>query len=99
MIIRKERANSFFGTPLAAHLGQEGHDSIIVFGESTSGCVRSSSVDTYSHGFYASIVEECVFDRSEIAHKVSLFGLHHKYADIMKLSEVIETIKKITDAN
>ena len=99
MIIGKGRANSFFGTPLAAHLGQKGHDSIIVFGESTSGCVRSSSVDTYSHGFYASIVEECVFDRSEIAHKVSLFGLHHKYADIMKLSEVIETIKKITDAN
>ena len=93
VVIRKERASSFFGTPLAAHLIQNGHDSLIVCGESTSGCVRSSVVDAYSHGFHVSIVEECVFDRSEIAHKVSLFDLHHKYADVMKLSEVIETIK------
>ncbi len=90
VIIRKERASSFFGTPLAAHLVQKGHDSLIVCGESTSGCVRSSVVDAYSNGFHISIVEECVFDRSEIAHKVSLFDLHHKYADVMKLTEVVE---------
>jgi|TARA_B100001059_G_C17742409_1_gene532405 nicotinamidase-related amidase len=92
VIVRKERASSFFGTPLLAHLIQNNHDSLIVCGESTSGCVRSSVVDAYSNGFHISIVEECVFDRSEIAHKVSLFDLHHKYADVMHLSEVIEVI-------
>ncbi len=95
VVIRKERASSFFGTPLAAHLVQGGHDSLIVCGESTSGCVRSSVVDAYSNGFHISIVEECVFDRSEIAHKVSLFDLHHKYADVMELAEVTEHLKQI----
>lgn len=90
IVFRKERASAFFGTPLVAHLIQNGHDSLIVCGESTSGCVRSSVVDAYSHGFHISIVEECVFDRSEIAHKVSLFDLHHKYADVMNLAEVID---------
>lgn len=90
VVIRKERASSFFGTPLSAHLVQKGHDSLIICGESTSGCVRSSVVDAYSNGFHISIVEECVFDRSEMAHKTSLFDLHHKYADVMKLAEVLD---------
>jgi isochorismate hydrolase len=50
-------------------------------------------VDAHSNGFHVSVVEECVFDRSEMAHKTSLFDLHHKYADVMNLSEVIEGLK------
>jgi len=84
----------FFRTPLASHLVQNGHDSLIVCGESTSGWIRSSVVDAYANGFHISVVEECIFDRSEMAHKTSLFDLHHKYADAMNLSEVTESIKK-----
>jgi len=29
-----------------------------------------------------------VFDRSPLSHKVNLFDLHHKYADVMMLDEV-----------
>ncbi|TAJ80866.1 isochorismatase family protein [bacterium] len=88
LIIYKERASGFFGTPLVAHLTRMGIDSLIVCGESTSGCVRASVVDAYSYGFHAVVVEECVFDRSPLSHKVSLFDLHHKYADVMHLDEV-----------
>ncbi|MBI2349047.1 MAG: hydrolase, partial [Deltaproteobacteria bacterium] len=28
------------------------------------------------------------FDRSSLSHKVNLFDLHHKYADVMHLDEV-----------
>lgn len=87
LIIYKERASGFFGTPLVAHLTRMGIDSLIVCGESTSGCVRASVVDAYSYGFHAVVVEECVFDRSPLSHKVSLFDLHHKYADVMHLDE------------
>jgi nicotinamidase-related amidase len=62
--------------------------SLIVCGESTSGCVRASVVDGYSSGFHVSLVEECTFDRAELTHKVNLFDLHHKYADVMHLDEV-----------
>ncbi len=88
IIIYKERASGFYGTPLIAHLTRLGINSLIVCGESTSGCVRASVVDGYSNGYHVTIVEECVFDRSIISHKVNLFDLHHKYADLMKLAEV-----------
>ena len=88
LVIYKERASGFFGTPLVAHLTMLGVDSLIVCGETTSGCVRASVVDSYSNGFHAVVAEECVFDRSLISHKVNLFDLHHKYADVMHLDEV-----------
>ena len=88
-VFRKERPSAFFGTPLVAHLNQRRIDSLIVCGESTSGCVRASTLEAHMYGFHVSIVEECVFDRSEIVHKINLFDMHHKYADVMKLDEVI----------
>lgn len=88
IVIVKERASGFFGTPLIAHLTRLGISSLVICGESTSGCVRATSVDAYSHGFHSTLVEECVFDRSELSHKISLFDLHHKYADVMGVDEV-----------
>ncbi len=90
LVIYKERASAFFGTPLIAHLNQRGIRSLIVLGESTSGCVRASVVDAYSHGFHTTLVEECTFDRSMLSHKVNLFDLHHKYADVMHVDEVLD---------
>src|SRR6516164_5217659 len=89
LVIYKERASAFFGTPLIAHLQQNRIDSLIICGESTSGCVRASTVDAYSYGFHNVVVEECTYDRSLITHKVNLFDLHHKYADIMHIEEVL----------
>jgi len=34
------------------------------------------------------VVEECCFDRSLLSHKVNLFDLHHKYADVLHIDEV-----------
>jgi maleamate amidohydrolase len=89
VVITKQRASAFFGTPLTAHLTQLGVQTIIICGESTSGCVRASAVDAYSHGYHVVLVEECCFDRSILSHKVNLFDLHHKYADVIKVDEVV----------
>jgi maleamate amidohydrolase len=89
LVIYKERASGFFGTPLIAHLRKLGAESLIICGESTSGCVRASTVDAYSYGFHSVVVEECTYDRSPLNHKVNLFDLHHKYADVMHVDEVI----------
>jgi nicotinamidase-related amidase len=90
VVITKQRASGFYGTPLMAHLTQLGVRTLIVCGESTSGCVRASAVDAYSNGFHVVLVEECCFDRSPLSHKVNLFDLHHKYADVLHVDEVIE---------
>lgn len=87
LIIYKERASCFFGTELADYLKSKDIDTIIIFGESTSGCVRATTVDAYSHGFHPVVIEECCFDRSLLNHKISLFDLHHKYADVMHFVE------------
>jgi maleamate amidohydrolase len=89
LVIHKERASGFFGTPLIAHLQQLRINSLIICGESTSGCVRASTVDAFSYGFHNVVVEECTYDRSMISHKVNLFDLHHKYADVMHIEDVV----------
>src|SRR5262249_42851928 len=93
LVVYKERASGFFGTPLIAHLRKLGAESLIICGESTSGCVRATTVDAYSYGFHNVVVEECTFDRSPLSHKVNLFDLHHKYADVMHLDEVLEHLE------
>src|SRR5262249_3871139 len=89
VVVTKQRASAFFGTSLAAHLTQLGIRSVIMCGESTSGCLRASAVDAYSHGFHVTLAEEACFDRVEISHKISLFDLHHKYCDVMKIDEIV----------
>jgi len=98
LVIYKERASGFFGTPLIAHLQQQRINSLIICGESTSGCVRASAVDAYSHGYHVVLVEECCFDRSALSHKVNLFDLHHKYADVMHIDEVIAQLSATSPA-
>jgi nicotinamidase-related amidase len=93
-LIYKKRASAFFGTPLATSLVQQGVDTVVVAGETTSGCVRASAVDSYSFGFHTVIAEECVFDRSVLSHKVSLFDLHHKYADVFKTDALISALRQ-----
>jgi nicotinamidase-related amidase len=95
VVIRKQRASVFQGTPLASHLTLLGVSSLIVCGESTSGCVRASCVDAYSGGFHVSLVEECTFDRAELTHKVNLFDLHHKYVDVMHVDEVVGHLDRL----
>ena len=95
LIIYKERASAFFGTPLVTHLRRIGAESLIICGESTSGCVRASTVDAYSFGFHNTVVEECTYDRSTLSHKVNLFDLHHKYADVMHVDEVVTHLESL----
>ena len=95
LVIYKERASAFFGTPLIAHLRRLGVESLIICGESTSGCVRASTVDAYSYGFHNVLVEECTYDRSMLSHKVNLFDLHHKYADVMHVADVVAHLDRL----
>lgn len=89
VMIYKQRASIFQGTPIVSHLNYLGVKSLIVCGESTSGCVRASCVDAYSNGFHVTLAEEATFDRHELIHKVNLFDLHHKYVDVMHVPEIV----------
>jgi maleamate amidohydrolase len=97
-VVEKERASAFYGTPLVARLVSQGIQTLVVVGESTSGCVRASVVDAYSNGFHTVVVEDAVFDRSWLTHQVNLFDLHHKYADVLPSSTVVPLMRQAASA-
>ena len=89
IVLRKSRASAFFGTPLSTWLRELDIDTVVLAGETTSGCVRATAVDAYSHGFGVAVVEEATFDRSLLSHKVNLFDLSLKYASVVHLDEAV----------
>ena len=92
IVINKLRATAFYGTPLTAYLTELGINTVVICGKSTSGCVRATAVDAYNAGYKVAVVEECVFDRNWLSHKVRLFDLNCKYADVMFVDEVLDYI-------
>lgn len=89
-VLRKSAPSAFWGTPLAAHLNALGVDTIIVCGESTSGCVRASVVEGCTYSYRMMVVEEGCFDRHQFTHAANLFDMHQKYADVLPKTEVLE---------
>jgi nicotinamidase-related amidase len=85
VVIEKTAPSGFQGTPLAFHLQSLGIDTVIMCGETTSGCVRASVVDAATARFKVGVVSECVFDRTEASHYMNLYDMHQKYADVVTL--------------
>ena len=85
VVIEKAAASGFNGTALAFHLNYLGIDTVIVCGETTSGCVRASVVNGAMLRYRMGVVE-CCFDRTQAAHAMNLFDMHMKYADVVELS-------------
>ena len=67
-----------------------GDQSLIMGGGTTSGCLRAAVQDAKANGFHVTLVEECCYDRTPINHMVNLFDMHHKYADVMHIDEVLD---------
>lgn len=97
IVIRKNKPSAFFATLLTSYLVDLGADSVIVCGTTTSGCVRATVVDGFSHNYRMSVVEECTFDRIELSHQVTLFDLEQKYADVVRLDETIAYLESLPD--
>ena len=90
VVLHKTAPSAFFGTPLMAQLNHLDIDTLLVTGESTSGCVRASVVDAASYRFRVQVIEECVFDRHEACHAINLFDMNQKYADVISLATALE---------
>lgn len=90
VVLHKVGASGFAGTPLDAILHQLDVDTLLVTGNSTSGCVRATVVDAAYLRYRTIVVEECVYDRIEAAHAMSLFDMDQKYADVVGIDEVLD---------
>ncbi len=92
IVVRKQKPSAFFGTPLISMLTELHADTVLVTGCTTSGCVRASVIDAFSYNLRVAVVEECVFDRGQASHKVNLFDMNAKYADVVSLKEAVDYI-------
>jgi nicotinamidase-related amidase len=87
LVIDRPAPSCFAGSPLLFHLNYLEVDTLIVCGETTSGCVRATVVDAATNRFWVGIVGDCCFDRTQASHWINLFDMHTKYGDVMTLSE------------
>lgn len=97
IVITKGKPSVFFGTLLLSYLTDLQVDSLIVCGTTTSGCVRATVIDGFSYNYKISIVEECTFDRGQTSHKINLFDMNQKYADVVTLKETINFLHTCPD--
>ena len=97
IVMRKKKPSAFLGTPLLSHLIDRRVDTLLIAGGSTSNCVRATVFDAASYNFRPIVVEECVFDRIELSHKVNLMDMDRQFADVVGLEEVLPYLANLRE--
>ena len=95
IVIYKSAPSAFFGTSLVQHLRRLDVDTVLCCGCTTSGCVRASVIDAFSYGFKVGVIEECSFDRAQVSHKINLFDMNAKYADVVSVEQTKEYLRSL----
>lgn len=83
LVVVKQYASAFFGTPVASTLTAWGVDTVLIVGVSTSGCVRATGVDAIQHGFVPLVIADATGDRAPQQHQGALFDLAAKYTEVV----------------
>ena len=93
LAVCKTAASIFFNTTVASYFAKERVDTVIVTGCVTSGCIRASAIDSFSHRFRTIVPEDCVGDHDEGPHRDNLRDVGRRYADISSADECIAEIE------
>jgi maleamate amidohydrolase len=89
LAVCKSAPSIFFNTPVVPFLVKERVDTVIVTGCVTSGCIRASTIDSFSHGFRTIVPEDCVGDYDEGPHGDNLRDVGRRYCDVSSAEDVI----------
>ena len=95
IVVWKQKPSAFHEAPTMSYLNLLKADTVIIAGTTTSGCVRATAVDAFSHNFHVSVIEDGCFDRSDVSHAITLLDLHAKYADVVKSDGVIKYLNNL----
>lgn len=90
ILIEKQRASAFWGTPFLAHLVGRKIDTLIITGCSTSGCIRATAESAHNYNLHTIVVAEAVGDRSPVAHEYNLTDIDMRYADVVGLDATLD---------
>lgn len=97
-VIYSPYISPFFKSDLSDWLSEQEIDTVIITGNSTSGCVKVTAIDSLQNGFHTIIPKEAVGDRSITEHQMALLQLDVKYADVLSLPEVLAYLNKIEES-
>jgi nicotinamidase-related amidase len=92
LVLRKGLPSAFFDSPLRQTLVNQGVDSVVVCGFSTSGCVRATAVDALQCNFRLVVVSDACGDRDRAAHEANLRDIGLKYGDVVAVDELLPLI-------
>ena len=94
ILIEKQRASAFWGTPFQAYLTARKVDTLIITGCSTSGCVRSTAESAHNVGLHTIVAQEAVGDRSPVAHACNLIDIDMRFADVVPTRLVKQNLSR-----
>lgn len=95
VLLPKKWPSFYHGTPLHSLLTAAGRDTVIVTGCTTSGCVRATTVDSFSNGLRTLVPEDCVGDHGRDAHLSNLRDVHRRYAEVTTADEAISYLESL----
>ncbi|RYF33044.1 MAG: isochorismatase family protein [Comamonadaceae bacterium] len=98
ILVPKKHPSAFFGTSLVSHLVDLGVDTLVMVGCTTSGCIRASVVDAFSYNYHVVVPSDCVYDRGDVSHRINLFDMSQKYADVLPSSQLIAALQEVPAA-
>jgi len=92
-VVSRHCDSAFFFCDLEAILTRLDVEGLIIAGGPTSGALRATAIEAKSYGYHAAIAEEATADEAALLHKMALFDLAHKYADVMALDELVGLLR------
>ncbi|MEC9454219.1 MAG: isochorismatase family protein, partial [Pseudomonadota bacterium] len=98
-IFCKTGPSIFFNTPCTTLLAKNGIDTTIITGCMTSGCIRASIIDSFSHGYRTMVPEDCVGDAEEGPHNDNLRDVGRRYADVIDSQTAIDYLEDYRTRN
>lgn len=87
-VLVKKYWSSFMMTNLLPILVYKQVDTLVITGNSTSGCVRAAATDALCYGFRPIIPIEAVGDRFDGPHRSNLFDINAKFGDVQPVAAV-----------
>jgi maleamate amidohydrolase len=96
LVYPKTMPSAFFGTPVLSALVQRQCDTLLICGATTSGCVRASITDSFSHGFHTVAVRDACGDQDAQAHESNLADIGRRYAEVLTAADVSAYLKSLT---
>ena len=98
VLVKKHFPSAFFGTDTASILRFWDVDTVVIMGCTTSGCVRATVIDAFSHGFRTIVADDCCGDHDPATHASNLKDVERRYADVLTAAEVLAQLKQLAPA-